>query len=202
MSLEERIAKLNETKEKLEKWDSSLSEMIEFLETVFKEINKDFSEDEKVSDEEMKIVQEINKIERNKTLEFVDKWHNKNFQFNDKEIERLETELLNIWNKINELKNYKKNEAYEKNDDYRQKVDKKEEEELEPFQPYQEKLLFLISRHYEDKKKKTSSTSNNSTNSKTLPWTLAIIFGITTVISAGIAIYLFWKQRKIKKFKV
>ena len=206
MTVEERKAKLQEIKEKVESWHSSLTEMLEYIEIEYKKISEELKEaKEKITPEEMEIVEEIGKVSDIKIFEFVDKWDKDNSQpSNEKDIEILEGVLINICKRINEIKDEKKSKQYEADEKYREYVDKKEEE-LEPRKPYKEKLLFIISRHYEDKKK-TSSSSNKSTNSNnkntTLPWTLAIIFGIIAVISTGVAIYFFWHQRKIKKFKV
>jgi len=206
MTVEERKAKLQEIKEKIESWQSSLSEMLEFMDTEFKKINKELIEaKEEPTSEELEIANEIGKIEDIKTREFVDKWYKSNSQpNNEKEIEHLEGKLFETFREINRVRDHKKSERYEKNESFRQKVDELNEK-LEPYKLYREKLLSVISRCHEDKKK-TSSSTNNSADSKnkntTLPWTLAIIFGIIAVISTGVAIYFYWHQRKIKRFKV
>jgi len=74
MTVEEIKAKLQEIKEKIESWQSSLSEMLEFIDTEFKKINKELIEaKEEPTSEELEIVNEIGKIEDIKTREFVDK---------------------------------------------------------------------------------------------------------------------------------
>ena len=191
MTVEERKAKLQEIKEKVESWQASLSEMLEFMETEYEKIDKEFIETkEEPTPEELEIDREISKIEDIKTREFVDKWYKDNSQpNNEKEIEN--------------MRKHKKSKQYKKDEAFRQKVDEWDEK-LAPNKLYKEKLLFVNSRYYE--KKKTSSSNTNPENSKnkntTLPWVLAITFGIIAAISTGIAIYFYWHQRKIKRFKV
>jgi len=74
MTVEERKAKLQEIKEKVESWQASLSEMLEFMETEYEKIDKEFIETkEEPTPEELEIDREISKIEDIKTREFVDK---------------------------------------------------------------------------------------------------------------------------------
>lgn len=205
MTVEERKAKLQEIKEKVESWQASLSEMLELMETEYEKINKEFIETkEEPTPEESEIAREINKIEDIKTREFVDKWYKDNSQpNNEKEIEHLEWKLFEVCQEIENMRRHKKDERYKKDEAFRQKVDEWDEK-LAPNKLYKEKLLFVNSRYYE--KKKTSSSNTNPENSKnknaTLPWVLAIAFGIIAAISTGIAIYFYWHQRKIKRFKV
>src|SRR5438128_1169949 len=67
MTVEERKAKLQEIKEKVESWQSSLSEMLEFMEVEYKKINEEFSEaKEEPTPEELEIAKEIRRFKKQK----------------------------------------------------------------------------------------------------------------------------------------
>jgi hypothetical protein len=59
-----------------------------------------------------------------------------------------------LQNKIR-LKEYQRNEEYQKDENYTKKVDKFKED-IEIFLSYHDKLLFLISQHYQAQKTQTS----------------------------------------------
>ena len=78
MAAEEIKAKLQEIKEKIESWQSSLSEMLEFKKNEYKKIREKLNETkEKPTPEEIKIIEEIdeeiNKTVEIKIFEFIDK---------------------------------------------------------------------------------------------------------------------------------
>ena len=101
------------------------------------------------------------------------------------------------------LKEVRQSEKYQKDVNYAKEVDKFEEDNKLSLS-YHNKLLFLISQHYKDKDQKQTSEGGltQPKNPTVLPWTLAIIFGIMTVVLLGLTGFLFYKQRKIKRFKV
>ncbi|RHZ36376.1 hypothetical protein [endosymbiont GvMRE of Glomus versiforme] len=202
MSSEERKTKLQEIKEKLEKWNSSLPEMKKFIDKGTDELRENLVKTQETpSQEENELYKEIKEIERAKKLDFIDNWEKGKLQPNEEDIDFLEEDiLLNNWRNLISVRNIKKSEEYERDEEAKKSVDAWEED-FANLKPYWEKVLSLKSQYYLDKKKTSSSSNTSPTNSKTLPWTLAIIFGITTIISAGIAIYFFLQQRKIRKFK-
>ncbi|KLL03936.1 MAG: hypothetical protein MRECE_5c028 [Mycoplasmataceae bacterium CE_OT135] len=205
MSREERKAKLQAAKEKLENWQSSLSEMEKFIEKTHKELDESFvgTQEKPPSPEEAKELRELLKeIEGNKEakiLDSIDDWAKGSFRPKDEDIDLLEIKLINKWSTLIQIRELKRSGKYEKNEGIKKEVDAWEEE-FDNFKPYWEKIFSLSSQRYIDKN--TSSSDKKSANPTTLPWTLAIVFGITTIIAAGAAIYLFWHQRKIKRFKV
>ncbi|KLL03405.1 MAG: hypothetical protein MRECE_17c004 [Mycoplasmataceae bacterium CE_OT135] len=209
MTREERKAKLQAAKEKLENWQSSLSEMEKFIEKTHEELNESFAgvqdgTQEKPSPEEEKelreLLKEIGGIKKAKILDSIDGWAKGSLQLKDEDMDLLEKELINKWRTLIQIKEIKRSGRYEKDEGIKKEVDAWEEE-FDNFKPYWEKTLSLSSQRYITDKN-TSSSGKKPANPTTLPWTLAIVFGITTIIAAGAAIYFFWHQRKIKRFKV
>jgi hypothetical protein len=182
------------------------------LQEIIRDINREFGEKyqkgQKPNEEEVeainKLISEFNRKSDEKVFSFVDKWETKDFTPNNQEVEYLQSVLTNIWQSKGNLRLRKEHEAYEKDKKFTEQTDKIEQD-IKPAIPYHNKLLFLISQHYNKDQQNTSSTSSDQKKKKdstVLPWTLAIIFGITTVILACVAGFLFYKQRKIKRFKV
>lgn len=147
-----------------------------------------------------KVIEEFNQKSEAKILSFVDQWEAKEFTPNDREVEFLQSTLIDIWGNKSGLREAKENERYQKDKNFTERVDKFKQDKAF-YISYHDKLLFLISQYYKDQQN-SSTSSDQKKNPTVLPWTLAIIFGIMTVILAGIAGFLFYKQRKMKRFKV
>lgn len=205
--IENLIKKLETPQITLLQIKSLFFEYRELIDDINKEYYEKYQKEKKEADKEEveainKLAKEFNQKFDTKLFSFVDKWETKGFTPNDREVEYLQTILTTIWQKKEQLRLGKEDEAYQKNDKYTEKVDKFEEDNELAFS-HHDKLLFLIAQYYKDQQQTSSTSSDQKKKNPTiLPWTLAIIFGIMTIILAGIAGFLFYKQRKIKRFKV
>ncbi|CAH1759443.1 11521_t:CDS:2 [Entrophospora sp. SA101] len=106
MTREERKAKLQKAKEKLENWQSSLPKMKEFTETTYKELKEYFAKtQEKPSPEEEKelneLLKEMEGIKEAKILDSID----------------------SNWGTLIEIRKIKRGEGYEKDEGTKKKVE-------------------------------------------------------------------------------
>ncbi|CAJ0916971.1 159_t:CDS:2 [Entrophospora sp. SA101] len=116
MTREERKAKLQKAKEKLENWQSSLPKMKEFTETTYKELKEYFAKtQEKPSPEEEKELNELLKeMEGIKEAKILDSIDNVDF---------LEEMLIGNWGTLIEIRKIKRGEGYEKDEGTKKKVE-------------------------------------------------------------------------------
>lgn len=202
MSNKNRKDQLEAVKEKLGDPEISLLEIEELVTEI-----RSLPLKEPFSPEEIKINDEINKTLDLKISSFVEKLGSGEFVPNDKEAEYLEKIMINIWqNIINyspKIEQEKESESYKQDLAHKKTIDSLEEQ-IDGFKRHRKVLLrFVAQRHRVGGQETISVSADNSPKpSNNLPWTFAIIFGAMVIILLGLVGFLFWQQRKMKRFRV